>query len=236
MRYLSLLIGLLSVCITITSQAQNIKTLDDPNIEVRILCDGVQIINTSPAEVSVFDWTVVIGQRTDDHYPQPLCCAHILDGKYDPVITYTSFGTPKQGLREKARGGGFYFHCTIPPRNSVVLRALVLGFGNAHAIANIPKNAVYKRVNRNLGRKHAFGIYAYISTIQTAIDNGVTKEEDLKSTKEIGIVLSAFYEEKFPEYVRIQAVISEDFYKQLRDHFSDMQRLGEQLYKTVFCE
>jgi len=84
MRYLSLLIGLLSVCITITSQAQNLKTLDDPNIEVRIFSDRVQITNTSPVDVTVFYCTVLIGQRANNRCPQPMCGAFIENSARKP--------------------------------------------------------------------------------------------------------------------------------------------------------
>jgi hypothetical protein len=235
MRYLSLLIGLLSVCITITSKAQNIKTLDDPNIEVRIFSDRVQITNTSPVDVTVFYCTVLIGQRANNHCPQPRCGAFILDGHYEPFIDYDFFGNPKQGLREKAGGGNFLFSCTIPARNSVVLRALVVGFGDVSATRKLPDNVEYRRANRRFGEKQSYKMYMLLSTLQQIIDNKGIKEEVAKSALDFSILFQAFCDGKFPEYKELQSVISVDMYRNLENDFNHLNRTCEDMYKQVFC-
>lgn len=235
MWYLSLLIGLLSVCITITSQAQNLKTLDDPNIDVRIFRDRVQITNTSPADVTVFYCTVLIGQRANNHCPQPMCGAFILDGNYEPFIDYDAFGNPKQGLREKVGGGNFIFECTIPARNSVELRALVVGFGDVSAPRNLPDNVVYKRANRRLGDKQSYKLYLFLSALQRMIDDQGIKGEAAKSDLGISILLQAFCDGKFPEYKELQSVISVDDYRKKENNFNYFNRAWEDMYKQVFC-
>jgi hypothetical protein len=235
MRYLSLLIGLLSVCIAITSQAQNVKTLDDPNVEVWIFRDRVQITNTSPVDVVIIYGTVVIGQRANNRCPQPMCAAFILDGNYEPFIDHDSFGNPKQGLREKVGGGNFIFACTVPARNSVALRALVVGFGDVSATRNLPDDVVYKRANRRLSEKQCYKIYLLLSGLQKAIDASVAKEEAAKSDLGVSVLLQAFCDGKFPEYKELQSVLSIDAYKKMETNFNNFNRIYEDMYKQVVC-